>query len=331
MFEFRDPSFLIFLIYIPFLVYRYFKRQYGTVRFSSISNLKQIERSWALWGRHSLLLLRCITVLLLVLALARPQKGREETMVNAEGIDIILTVDVSGSMKAEDFRMDGKPRNRLYVVKEVVRDFIEGRQNDRIGIVTFARRPYTLCPLTLDYGWLIQQLDRAQIGIVRGGTAIGSAIATSVNRLRESTGKSKVVILLTDGRNNTGRVDPITAADAASALKVKIYTIGAGTKGLAPVPVRDFLGNRTFERRQMDIDEASLKEIARKTGGRYFRATDTESLRQIYKEIDEMETVKVEMEEYREYKDFYSYLLILAIITLMFEKILANTRFRRLP
>ncbi|MFC1712865.1 VWA domain-containing protein [Candidatus Poribacteria bacterium] len=330
--DFRNPWLLLLLALIPFLVYRHFSRRHGAVRFSSVENLKRIEPSWAIWGRHLLLLLRCLTVALLVIALARPQKGREETRITAEGIDIMLVVDVSGSMKAEDFQMDGQHRNRLYVVKEVVRDFIKGRQNDRIGIVTFARQPYTLCPLTLDYGWLIQQLERAKIGIVRGGTAIGSAIATATNRLRESPAKSKIIILLTDGRNNAGRIDPITAADAARALKVKVYTIGAGTKGLAPVPARDPLtGSRIYRQVQMDIDDESLGKIAEMTGGMYFRATDTKSLRNIYKEIDEMETVEVEMTEYREYKEFYPYLLIFAILSFVTEVGLANTRFRRLP
>lgn len=331
MFDFRNPWFLVLLALIPFLIYRYFRRQHGAVIFSSVDNLKKIHSSWAIWGRYGMLLLRCITVATLVIAMARPQMGREETKITTEGIDIILTVDVSGSMKAEDFKIDGQHRNRLYVVKEVVRDFIEGRKNDRIGIVTFARKPYTLCPLTLDYGWLTQQLERAKIGIVRGGTAIGSAIATSVNRLRDSTAKSKTVILLTDGRNNAGRIDPITAAEAAKALKVKVYTIGAGTKGLAPVPVRDFLGNRVYQQQRMDIDEDTLKEIAAITGGMYFRATDTDSLRSIYKEIDQMEKVEIETTEYLEYKELYPYLIIFAIICFMIEVVLSNTRFRRLP
>ena len=276
-------------------------------------------------------MLKCLTVILLVIALARPQMGKSETRITAEGIDIILAVDVSGSMRAEDFQVAGEHRNRLYVVKEVVRDFIKGRQNDRIGIVAFAGRPYTLCPLTLDYGWLIQQLDRAKIGMIEDGTAIGSAIATSTNRLRESTAKSKTVILLTDGRDNAGRVDPITASDAAGALNVKIYTIGAGTKGLAPYPVKDFFGNTVYQQVRIEVDDDSLRRIAENTGGMYFRATDTDSLRSIYKEIDEMEKTEIEATEYLEYRDLYPFLLMSAIISLLAVVGLSNTRLRRLP
>ncbi len=328
---FKDPWFFLLLILIPLLIYRHFRLQHGKVRFSSIDDLEQISPSWAIWARHGLLLLRCIAVLFLVIALARPQKGKVETKITTEGIDIILAVDVSGSMLAEDFQLDGKHRNRLYVVKDVVRDFIEGRQNDRIGIIAFAGRPYTLCPLTLDYGWLIQQLARAEIGMIEDGTAIGSAIATSTNRLRSSDAKSRIVILLTDGRNNAGRIDPITAADAASVLNVKIYTIGAGTKGLAPYPTRDFFGNTVYRQVKIEIDDDSLRKIAQKTEGTYFRATDTDSLRSIYKEIDEMEKTEIESTEFLEYREFYPYLLILALIVFVGEIILANTRLRRLP
>jgi len=328
---FKDPWFFLLLLVIPLLVYRHFGRQHGAVRFSSIDNLKRIGSPWTLWARHGLLLLRCITVILLVFALARPLKGGEETKITTEGIDIILAVDVSGSMMAEDFQIGGEHRNRLYVVKEVVRDFIKGRQNDRIGIVTFAGRPYTLCPLTLDYGWLIQQLDRAEIGMIEDGTAIGSAIATSTNRLRGSIAKSKIIVLLTDGRNNAGRIDPITAADAARALNVKVYTIGAGTKGLVPFPARDFFGDKVYRQVKIDIDDDSLKQIAQKTEGMYFRATDTDSLRRIYEEIDKMEKTEIETTEYLEYKEFYPYFLISAIIGFVLEIGLANTRLRRLP
>lgn len=328
---FRDPWFFLLLLLIPLMVYRHFRRRDGMVRFSSIDSMKHIKRSWALWARHGLLALQCITIILLVIALARPQIGKSETRLTTEGIDIILAVDVSGSMQAEDFQINGEHHNRLYVVKEVVRDFIKARQNDRIGIVTFAARPYTLCPLTLDYGWLIQQLDRAEIGMIEDGTAIGSAIATSVNRLRTSTAKSKVIILLTDGRNNTGQIDPVTAADAAGVLNVKIYTIGAGTKGLAPFPFKDFFGNKVYQQVKIEIDDETLTRIARKTGGIYFRATDTDSLRETYIQIDSMEKTKIEITEYLEYKEFYPYLLMFTIISFVLGIGFANTRLRRLP
>ncbi|MBD3184554.1 VWA domain-containing protein [Candidatus Poribacteria bacterium] len=329
--EFRDPWFLLFLLIVPVLIFRYLRNQRGTVRFSSINNLKDIKSTWSLWARHVLIFLQCFTVILLVFALARPQKGRTETRITTEGIDIVLAVDISGSMLAEDFQIGNKHYNRLYAVKEVVRDFIKGRQNDRIGIVTFAKRPYTLCPLTLDYGWLIQQLDRAEIGMIEDGTAIGSAVAISTNRLRASDAKSKIIILLTDGRNNAGRVDPVTAAEAASALNIKIYTIGAGTKGLAPFPSRDFFGNKVYRQVKIEIDEDSLRMIADKTSGKYFRATDTESLRNIYEEIDEMEKTEIETTEYLDYREFYPHLIFGAIISFVLFIILSNTVFRRLP
>jgi len=331
MLSFKDPWFFLLLALVPLLIYWHFRRRHGTVRFSSVNELKQISPSWALWARHGLLLLRCITVILLVVAIARPQKGREETRVSTEGIDIMLAVDVSTSMRAEDFLINGERHNRLYVVKKVVRDFINKRQNDRIGIVAFAGRPYTLCPLTFDHGWLLQQLDRAEIGMIEDRTAIGSAIAISTNRLRASTAKSKLIILLTDGRNNAGQIDPATAADAASALKVKIHTIGAGTKGPVPVPYTDFLGNKVLRPMKIDIDDESLEEIAQITGGEYFRATSTESLENIYKQIDEMEKTKIETTGYLEYKEFYPHFLISAIISFVILLGLSNTRFRRLP
>jgi len=263
--------------------------------------------------------------------MARPQKGVEESKLVSEGIDIVLAIDVSGSMQAEDFQLAGERHNRLYVVKNVVRDFIKGRQNDRIGIVVFAGRPYTLCPLTLDYGWLMQNLDRAQIGMLEDGTAIGSAIATGLNRLRASTAKSKVLILLTDGRNNTGKISPETAANLSKTLNVKIYTIGAGTKGTAPFPALDFFGNKVYQPVKIEIDDESLAKIAQETGGKYFRATDTEKLRHIYGEIDKMEKTAIETPQYPEYREFYPYFLIPALVGFLTQLALANTRFRRLP
>ena len=326
---FREPLAFLLLLAIPPLIYFHFRKtRSGSIKFSSIENLKPISPSWTKWGQEGLLFLRCVVIVLIAFAMARPQKGVEESRLVSEGIDIVLAIDVSGSMQAEDFQ---RGRNRLHVVKDVVRDFIKGRQNDRIGIVVFAGRPYTLCPLTLDYGWLMQNLDRAQIGMLEDGTAIGSAIATGLNRLRESTAESKVLIALTDGRNNAGNISPETAANIAKTLKVKIYTIGAGKKGSVPFPMLDPFGNKIYQPVKIEIDDESLTNIAQETGGKYFRATDADKLRDIYREIDKMEKTEIETPEYLEYREFYPYFLIPALLGFLTELTLANTRFRRLP
>ena len=329
---FREPLAFLLLLVIPLLIYFHFRKgQGGNITFSSIANLKAITPSWAVWGRKALFVLRCLAVVLITIAMARPQKGIEESKLINEGIDIVLVLDVSGSMRAEDFEIEGKKRNRLEVVKDVMKEFIKGRQNDWIGIVVFAGRPYTLCPLTLDYGWLIQNLDRAQIGMLEDGTAIGSAIAAGLNRLRESAAKSKIIVTLTDGRNNAGRITPEMAANLAATMKVKIYTIGAGTKGMAPFPTQDFFGNKIYQAVKIEIDDESLTKIAEETGGQYFRATDAKKLRDIYREIDQMEKTRIETTEYLEYREFYPYLLIPALLIFLAEIGLANTRFRTLP
>jgi Ca-activated chloride channel family protein len=213
----------------------------------------------------------------------------------------------------------------------VVSEFIRGRQNDRMGIVAFAARAYTVCPLTLDYGWLLQNLERIKIGMIEDGTAIGSGIGSSLNRLKDTKAKGKVVILLTDGRNNAGKLAPLTAAEAARALGVKIYTIGVGTKGLAPYPIKDFFGNTVYQPIRIDIDEDTLIKIAAKTNAKYFRATDTESLRKIYEEIDRLEKTPIEEKGYLEYKELFGLFLIPGLILLFSEVILGNTVLRRLP
>jgi len=272
-----------------------------------------------------------LVIILLVFALARPQSGKAHSKVTTEGIDIVLALDVSGSMLAEDFQLKNKRRNRLYVAKEVVKDFIEWRENDRIGMVVFAGQAYTQCPLTLDYDVLLQFLEKVEIGMVEDGTAIGSAIGVCVNRLKSSKAKSKVVILLTDGRNNAGGIDPLTAAELSKTFGMKIYTVGAGTKGLAPYPVKNLFGLKTYRSIQIDIDEEGLTEIAKITGGKYFRATDTASLKEVYRQIDSLEKTKMEEAKYTEYSELFIYLLIPALGILLFEVVLANTRFRRIP
>ena len=301
-------------------------------KFSSIDSIKAANKKRLFFfNRQSLLILRAIVVVYILFALARPQVPVQKEKITSEGIDIILATDTSTSMLAEDFTFAGQRQNRLYVVKRVVEDFIKVRHNDRIGIIAFAGRAYTVSPLTLDYNWLINNLDRIRIGMVEDGTAIGSAIITSLNRLRQSKAKSKVIILLTDGRNNAGNISPQTAAHAASALGVKIYTVGAGTKGLAPYPVEDFFGNKAYQPIKIDIDDQMLTRIAKVTAGEYFRATDTESLKNIYKNIDRMEKTPIEETGFTEYKELFPNVLLAGLGILMLEIILSQTLLRKIP
>ena len=330
MMRFANTYFLILLLVIPLIVYRYFyvKRvKVGSIRFSDLGTVKRLKRSFSLKLRHSLILLRVLVIALLVMAMARPQAGEKGEEILTEGVDIILAIDVSSSMKAEDF----KPKNRLHVAKQVVADFIRGRKNDRLGMVVFAAKSFTQCPLTLDYGILLNFLDQVEIGIIEDGTAIGMAIANCVNRLRDSEAKSKVVILLTDGINNRGEIDPITAAKTAKAMGVKIYTVGAGKRGSALYPVDDPIFGRRYVRMPVEIDEETLREIAHVTGAQYFRATDGEALAKIYHEIGEMEKTEIKTKEYIRYTELFWYFLLPAMILLGGEIVLANTRFRKIP
>ncbi|MCF6155125.1 MAG: VWA domain-containing protein [Candidatus Brocadia sp.] len=329
---FHDPLLLLLLVVIPPVIYLYFRRR-GTnhVLFSSLDTLKKLKPSFWQRYRYIVIIFRSAAIVLLVIALARPQYGDEQTKVTTEGIDIVLAVDVSGSMLAEDFEIGGRRHNRLYVIKRVVKDFIQKRTNDRIGLVVFAGRAYTQCPMTLDYGMLLQLLEKAEIGMVEDGTAIGSAIGSSVDRLKSGKAKSKVIILLTDGRNNAGEIDPFTAAEIARTFGIKIYTIGAGTKGLAPFPAVDLFGNTVMKQMKVDIDDDALREIAKITDGRYYRATDTESLKEIYSQIDKLEKTETEVTQYAEYHELFHYFLLPAFGLLLFELGLTKTKFRKIP
>jgi len=327
-----SPWFLLLLGLLPLLLPwgRRSDRQ-ASVRFPTLSTLRALRPAGA-GGRRAILgLLRAAGLILIVFALARPQLGTALTRVHREGVDIVLAVDLSGSMLAEDFTLGGQRASRVDVVKSVVKDFIAARPEDRIGLVLFAARPYTQCPLTLDHGWLMQNLDRAKVGMIEDGTAIGSAIATAVNRLRSSKAKTKFVVLLTDGQNNAGRITPQTAADAAAALGIKVYTVGAGTRGVAPYPARDLFGNKVYRPMQVDIDEGTLKKIASTTHARYFRATDTASLRQIYQEIDRSEKTPFEAPQYLDYRELYPWLAWPAMALLLLEIGLSETVLRKLP
>ena len=267
----------------------------------------------------------------LIVALARPQLGRTLERVQASGVDIMLVLDVSGSMIAEDYLVGGQRMNRIDTVKRVTQEFIEARPNDRIGIIAFAGRPYLVSPLTLDHDWLIANLDRVRIGLVEDGTAIGSALASAETRLKDRDAKTKLIVLLTDGANNAGKVLPLTAAEAAHALGIKVYTIGAGSSGPVPVPMKDPFGRTVYQKMVFDFDEKLLDQIAKIGDGKYFRAADTSSMDKTFKEIDRLEKTKIEIEKSADYHDFFPLFLAGAVLLLGAEAFLSQTLWRRLP
>ncbi|MFQ5706438.1 MAG: VWA domain-containing protein [bacterium] len=331
MFRFANPELLWFLSVIPVLIFWYTRKNYrrqGTLRYSNIGLVKNVDKpSFKKKYRHILFALRLIALLLLIICFARPQSGRTEEEVTTEGIDIVLAVDISSSMLAEDF----KPDNRLEAAKKVAAQFIQGRKNDRIGLVVFAAKSFTQCPLTLDYGILLNFIDRVESGMIEDGTAIGMAIANAANRLRDSKAKSKVVILLTDGQNNRGELDPVTAAKVAHAFKIRIYTVGVGKYGDALYPVDDPIFGKRYVRMPVQIDEKTLKEIANITDGSYFRATDKASLEKIFKEIDQLEKTKIEVKQFTRFKELFTTYLGLALAVIVLEVVLSNTKFRKIP
>jgi len=265
----------------------------------------------------------------LIVGLARPQRGRAETEVTSEGIDIMLAIDASGSMAAMDFKLDGEAVDRLTVVKKVVTEFIRQQKGDRLGMVVFGDEAYTQCPLTLDYDVLTQLLDHVEVGIAGDGTAIGDGISLAVKRLKDLPGKSRVVILLTDGRSNAGSVSPDKAAEIAKTFGVKVYTIGIGTKGPVPFPQPGIFGNRLIYV-DLDMDEETLQKIADTTGGKFFFATDTSKLESIYREIGQLEKTKAKVKHYEIYEEWYSYFGFAAMGLMLMESFLASTWLRRL-
>lgn len=324
---FGQPWFLLLLLVIPFLLYWEFtkgKKQVAAIKMSTTAGLKN-TRSFKNIFVHFPLVLRLLAFTCLIIALARPQLQYSEQHKEGEGIDIILCIDVSGSMTAQDFTP-----NRMEAAKNVALDFIDNRQSDRIGIVIFAGESFTQCPLTTDYFVLKSQLKQIRNGLLEDGTSIGSGLATSVDRLRDSKSKSKVVILLTDGVNNGGLIDPSTAKEIAKAFHVKVYTIGVGTDGFAPTPISTPLGT-VIQNEKVTIDEKLLKNIADETGGRYYRATDNQSLENIYREIDQLEKSKVEVVTYQRYVEKFYLFVFLGMAFLLAEIILRYTLFRKFP
>ena len=325
--RFASPYLLLLLALVPLYVVLEvrWKRSRPVVIFPNVGLARAVGGRRALWKRILVPTLRAAALALVILAIARPQAGRGTETVLTEGIDIVLAIDVSGSMKAEDFR----PRNRLAVAKEVVSDFIEGRRSDRIGMVVFAARSFTQCPLTLDYNVLQELLASVEIGMIdERKTAIGTAIATAANRLRESDADSRIIVLLTDGRSNAGEIDPVTAAEAARALGIKIYTIGAGTPEGGRIPVDDPVWGRRYVHSDTDIDEETLRRIAEVTGGQYFRATSESMLAEVYEQIDELETTKIEVKHFTHYTELASRYMIAALVVVLLE-LLAGATFAR--
>ena len=323
----NQPEFLFLLLFLPFLLWYLRHRNSGRIRFSDLSVGRQIAPSFWVKSLPSLNFVRFVVVVLMIFALARPQSSQSREQITSEGIDILLILDISGSMRAEDF----KPHNRLHAAKAVIHDFLGNRKNDRIGLVVFAGESYTQCPLTLDYRVLGNLLQNVEIGMLEDGTAIGDALSNAANRLRGSTAASKIAILLTDGENNAGVIDPLIAAQAAKALNIRVYTIGMGKEGGARIPYHDPIFGLQYSRTRTYVDEEMLKQIAEITDGRYFRATDNQKLAEIYKEINQLETTKIEVTEYLRYRELAAYLLIPATLLLMLEIILSNTRLRKIP
>ncbi len=329
MYRFEDPWLLILLLALPVMVYGYVawrRRRSGTLRYSDVEALRQSGARRTGQFRHGLFVLRLLALGALIVAFARPQSGVTSETVTAEGIDIVLVIDISSSMLAEDLEP-----NRLEAAKAVAAEFVTGRQNDRIGLVAFAGQAFTQAPLTLDYSVIADLLGQAAVGMIEDGTTVGMGLATAVKRLQASDAESKVVVLLTDGRSNTGEIGPVTAAQMAQALGVRVYTIGAGSRGTAPVPVNDPAFGRRYVTIQVDVDEPTLQEIAELTGGRYFRATDTESLAEIYREIDELETTEITVENFTSYGELFHYPLAAGLFLLVLEVGLGHTALRKLP
>jgi Ca-activated chloride channel family protein len=326
--EFANPGFLYLLVLVPLLVAWYWfrhGRSIPTLQVSGTEVFENTRKSIRHYLYHGLFVLRMIAVSLLIIAFARPQSTLKRQNVSIEGIDIVLGLDISGSMLAQDLKPD-----RLEAAKDVSQEFFSGRPNDRIGLVVFAGEAFTQCPLTTDHAIMEDMLDDLKSGMIQDGTAIGDGLATAINRLKESQAISKVIILLTDGQNNAGSIAPLSAAEIAKIYGIRIYTIGVGTMGFAPYPVQTPFGIQ-YQNMEVKIDEDLLKQVANMTDGKYFRATDNSSLREVYQEIDRMEKSKIDVTEFRKKKEEFHVLALLAFILLALETLSRLTLFRSIP
>jgi Ca-activated chloride channel family protein len=323
--EFAHPGFFWLFIIIPLVISWYVWRErklYGYLSVSAIKGFSAHSKSFIPKLRHLGIALRCLALSALIIALARPQSSLSWQNTTTEGIDIMIASDISGSMLAEDFQP-----NRMEAGKNIAVDFIKNRPNDRIGLVIFSGESFTQCPLTIDHDVLINLFKDIKNGMIDDGTAIGMGLATAVNRLKESNAKSKVIILLTDGSNNAGSIPPITAAEIAKQFNVRVYTVGLGTKGSAPYPVQTPMGVQ-YQRIPVDVDEGTLTKIANITGGKYFRATNNETLKNIYEQIDKLEKAKIDVTQYNKKTELFLPFALIALLFLLLEFGLKNTLFK---
>lgn len=338
---FAQPWWLVLLLAIPLLAYwRGKSGPAAALTFSSTAVLRALGKSSAAKAGKFLRAILLLSLALLTIAMARPQLGKSLTQVEASGIDIMVVLDVSGSMLTKDFTIGGQAATRIDAIRQVTEKFIEGRPNDRIGIIAFAGRPYVVSPMTLDHDWLLKNLERIKIGLVEDGTAIGSGMAAAANRLNDKRSKSRVIVLLTDGENNTGKIPPNTAAEAIKALKIRLYAVGAGINGIAPTPVfnpqngkplTDMLGNIMYQNQRVHFNEAGLKEVAKIADGQFYRATDTKSLEQIFTDIDKLEKTTVAVKKYQQYRDLFPACIMAGLGLLFAQLLLSQTIWKKLP
>ena len=327
--EFANKGFfLLFILLIPYIVWYIIRQKEAnaTIQVSNIEGFISLPKTYKHYLRHILFILKIFALSLLIISLARPQSSKNWANSITEGIDIVLAVDISSSMLAMDF----KP-NRLEASKDLAIEFISGRPNDRMGLVVFSGESFTQCPLTTDHAVLINLFNDIQSGMIEDGTAIGLGLATAVNRLKESTAISKVIILLTDGVNNRGEIDPATAAEIAQTYGIRVYTIGVGTMGEAPYPMTSPFGGTMIQNVPVEIDEAILQTIATTTSGVYFRATNNNKLREIYKQIDKLEKSKIDVQRYSKKNEEFMIFTLIAGLLLIFEIVLRNTVLRTIP
>ncbi len=326
--EFAQPQWLALLVLVPLLgIWEWWRaRRKAGLRFSNVASAKAAPKTlWTYLGGLPALL-RMGALVLGILALARPQERNVTQERFAEGVDIMMVLDTSTSMRAQDFHP-----NRFEAARDVAAEFIRGRLSDRVGLIVFAAKAYTQTPLTLDYRFLLRMLGEVEVGAIEDGTAIGTALATAVNRLKDTEAESKVIILLTDGQNNRGEVDPVTASEVAATLGVRVYAIGVGTYGEAPFIIDHPFAGRQRQMVPVEIDEDMLRSVATNTGGQYFRATNKQALREIYEEIGDLEKTKIETRIYTDYEERYTLFLWPAFGLILLEVLLANTRLRRFP